>query len=119
MAENDKAKGKKQVPLRLSASLYDELARWAEDEFRSINGQIEYLLTECVKKRKKAAPKKNTGYPPGEAPELYEPFIFTFPDGHKKEYENVKIFLSELIDEGAVRTVEDIEKNDGEKNRED
>jgi len=46
-------KEKKQVPLRLSKSLYDELARWAEDDFRSINGQIEYLLTECVKKRKK------------------------------------------------------------------
>ncbi len=53
MAESDKSKAKKQVPLRLSASLYDELARWAEDDFRSINGQIEYLLTECVKKRKK------------------------------------------------------------------
>lgn len=44
---------KKQVPLRLSANLYAELARWAEDEFRSVNGQIEYLLTECVKKRRK------------------------------------------------------------------
>lgn len=46
-------KAKKQVPLRLSAKLYDELAAWAEDEFRSVNGQIEYLLTECVKQRKK------------------------------------------------------------------
>ncbi len=44
---------KKQVPLRLSATLYAELARWAEDDFRSINGQIEYLLTECVKRRKR------------------------------------------------------------------
>ncbi len=43
---------KKQVPLRLSAELYNALAAWAEDEFRSVNGQIEYLLTECVKKRK-------------------------------------------------------------------
>lgn len=42
---------KKQIPLRVSKSLYDELARWAEDDFRSINGQIEYLLTEAVKKR--------------------------------------------------------------------
>ena len=42
---------KKQVPLRLSPKLYDALAKWAEDDFRSINGQIEYLLTECVKKR--------------------------------------------------------------------
>lgn len=48
-----KEKEKKQVPLRLSATLYEEIARWAEDDFRSINGQIEYLLTEAVKKRRK------------------------------------------------------------------
>lgn len=50
---NEKEKSKKQVLLRLSPSLWNELAAWAEDDFRSINGQIEYLLTECVKKRKK------------------------------------------------------------------
>lgn len=44
---------KKQIPLRLSKTLYDELARWAEDDFRSINGQIEFLLTEAVRRRKK------------------------------------------------------------------
>ena len=44
---------KKQVPLRLNAKLWNELSAWAEDEFRSVNGQIEYLLTECVKNRKK------------------------------------------------------------------
>ncbi len=44
---------KKQVPLRLSPKLYDALASWAEDDFRSLNGQIEYLLTECVRQRKK------------------------------------------------------------------
>ena len=44
---------KKQVPLRLNEKLYDALAQWAEDDFRSVNGQIEYLLTECVKQRKK------------------------------------------------------------------
>ena len=49
MAENTK----KQVPLRLSPKLYDALAQWAEDDFRSLNGQIEYLLTECVRQRKK------------------------------------------------------------------
>lgn len=41
------------MPLRLSQSLWNELAAWAEDDFRSLNGQIEYLLTECVKSRKK------------------------------------------------------------------
>lgn len=44
---------KKQVPLRLSAKLYNAIAAWAEDDFRSVNGQIEYLLTECVRQRKK------------------------------------------------------------------
>ncbi len=44
---------KKQVPLRISAKLYAQLAAWAEDDFRSLNGQIEYLLTECVLQRKK------------------------------------------------------------------
>ncbi len=44
---------KKQIPLRLSAKLYEQLAGWAQDDFRSINGQIEYLLTECVRQRKK------------------------------------------------------------------
>lgn len=53
-------KEKKQVPLRLSKSLYDELARWAEDDFRSLNGQIEYLLTECVKKRKKISVRRES-----------------------------------------------------------
>lgn len=44
---------KKQIPLRLSKKLHDQIASWAEDDFRSVNGQIEYLLTECVKQRKK------------------------------------------------------------------
>ena len=44
---------KKQVPLRLSAKLYAEVAAWAEDDFRSVNGQIEYLLSECVRQRRK------------------------------------------------------------------
>ena len=46
------AQEKKQILLRLSPSLHNELAAWAEDDFRSINGQIEYLLSEAVKKRK-------------------------------------------------------------------
>ena len=44
---------KKQVPLRLSPKLYAEIEAWAEDDFRSVNGQIEYLLSECVKQRRK------------------------------------------------------------------
>lgn len=44
---------KKQVPLRMSVKLYEQIAAWAEDDFRSVNGQIEFLLTECVKQRRK------------------------------------------------------------------
>lgn len=47
------ANTKKQIPLRINGKLYSALAAWAEDDFRSVNGQIEYLLTECVKQRKK------------------------------------------------------------------
>jgi len=53
MSEKEKEQGKKQVPLRLSASLWKDLVSWAEEDFRSLNGQIEYLLHEAVKKRKK------------------------------------------------------------------
>ncbi len=52
---------KKQVPLRLSEQLYNELSAWAEADFRSVNGQIEYLLTACVKQH-----RKNGGYAPKE-----------------------------------------------------
>ncbi|MCX7655606.1 MAG: Arc family DNA-binding protein [Treponemataceae bacterium] len=51
MAEKDDKK--KQIILRISPALWEELAAWADDEFRSINGQIEYLLTECVRQRRK------------------------------------------------------------------
>ncbi|HBG09545.1 MAG: PTS ascorbate transporter subunit IIC [Firmicutes bacterium] len=44
---------KKQLPLRLSQKLYEEIAAWAAEDFRSVNGQIEYLLTQCVRQRKK------------------------------------------------------------------
>ncbi|HHU88368.1 MAG: Arc family DNA-binding protein [Sphaerochaetaceae bacterium] len=50
---DEKKNERKQLLLRLSPALWKELARWAEDDFRSINGQIEFLLTECVRKRGK------------------------------------------------------------------
>lgn len=50
---DNKEKDKKQILLRLSPMLWAELAAWADDDFRSINGQIEYLLSESVKRRKK------------------------------------------------------------------
>ena len=48
----NKQNDKKQILLRLSPTLHKDLSAWAEDDFRSINGQIEYILTEAVKKHK-------------------------------------------------------------------
>ena len=48
-----KESARKQVLLRLSPTLWNQIAAWAEEDFRSINGQIEYLLAEAVSKRKK------------------------------------------------------------------
>lgn len=48
----EKEKAKKQVLLRLAPSLWEELAKWADEDYRSINSQIEFLLAECVRKRK-------------------------------------------------------------------
>ena len=52
-AAKEKEKAKKQVLLRLAPSLWDDIAQWAEDDFRSINSQIEYLLSEAVRQHKK------------------------------------------------------------------
>jgi hypothetical protein len=44
---------RKQFLLRIDPTLWDELEAWAQEELRSVNGQIEYLLRNAVKKRKK------------------------------------------------------------------
>lgn len=46
---------KKSILLRLTPGIWEEINRWAEEEFRSVNGQIEYLLSEAVRKRKKSS----------------------------------------------------------------
>jgi hypothetical protein len=40
---------KKGFPLRLDPEIYDALQRWAASEFRSVNGQIEYLLRSALR----------------------------------------------------------------------
>lgn len=54
------------MPLRLSPKLYDAIAAWAEDDFRSVNGQIEYLLTECVRRRRGRALPAGSGEDEGD-----------------------------------------------------
>lgn len=46
---------RKSFALRISPELYEELRRWAEQEFRSVNGQIEFVLREAVRKRKRTS----------------------------------------------------------------
>ena len=44
---------KKDFLLRLDQQLWQELQAWAADELRSVNGQIEYLLREAVRQRRR------------------------------------------------------------------
>ncbi len=50
---------KKAFALRLDESTLDALEKWAADEFRSVNGQIEFVLTEAL--RKSGRLKKSSG----------------------------------------------------------
>lgn len=49
---------KKNFVLRVDEEVYKALEKWAADEFRSVNGQIEYLLDQSLKQAKRE-PKKN------------------------------------------------------------
>ena len=50
-------KKKKPILLRINQELWDDLNRWAKDELRSLNGQIEYVLRESIRRRKKHKPQ--------------------------------------------------------------
>jgi hypothetical protein len=50
--------GKKSFVLRIDEATYAALEKWASDEFRSVNGQIEWLVQEALKKNGRQ-PKKN------------------------------------------------------------
>jgi len=56
---------KKSFLLRIDPALWADLECWAEDELRSVNGQIEYLLRIAVQKRKGATPPYETKGKPG------------------------------------------------------
>lgn len=61
-------KEKKAFPLRLDPELYRALERWAGDEFRSVNGHIEFLLREALSK----SGRLKLTRPPEEQPEQPE-----------------------------------------------
>ena len=45
---------KKSILLRLSPKMWEEISQWAEEEFRSVNGQIEYLISDALRRRKRS-----------------------------------------------------------------
>lgn len=47
--------GRKSFLLRIDPELWRELERWSQDELRSVNGQMEFILKQAVLKRKRAA----------------------------------------------------------------
>jgi len=50
---------RKQFLLRMDPELWAELESWAKDELRSVNGQIEYVLRDAVKRRR--GPRRAVG----------------------------------------------------------
>ncbi|MCX4394250.1 hypothetical protein OG887_26465 [Streptomyces sp. NBC_00053] len=63
---------RKQMLLRLDPAVYDALARWASDELRSANAQIEFLLRRALAEAGRlpgsAGPIPRRGRPPKDAP---------------------------------------------------
>lgn len=51
---------RKSFLLRLPPPLLEELNRWAKDDLRSLNGQIEFLLREAVRKHRRELPNEST-----------------------------------------------------------
>ena len=58
---------KKKFVLRIDEEVYDALEKWASDEFRSVNGQIEWILSEKLKENKRI--NKNPKTKPGDVKE--------------------------------------------------
>jgi hypothetical protein len=52
---------RKNILLRIDSRLYASLRKWAADDLRSINAQIEYLLTEAARKARRYPPHASAG----------------------------------------------------------
>lgn len=63
-------RGRKAVPLRIDPAVYSALAKWAADDLRSVNAQIEHLLRRALsdagRMPKSAKPIRRPGRPPNE-----------------------------------------------------
>lgn len=58
--------GRRSFLVRLPEELLEELNRWAKDDLRSLNGQIEFLLREAVRKRRGPLKREAAPGPPDE-----------------------------------------------------
>ena len=58
--------GRKSFLLRIDPELWREVERWAQDELRSVNGQIEFVLKQAVAKRKRGDKEAASGKGGGE-----------------------------------------------------
>jgi len=58
---------RKRFLLRIGQDLWDELERWAAQEFRSVNGQIEFLLQRAVRERRRRGGPRRPADPPEDA----------------------------------------------------
>lgn len=50
---------KKAYPLRVSEEIWEAVRRWSDDELRSVNAQIEYLLRDALRKAGRLPAGKN------------------------------------------------------------
>ncbi len=57
---------RKSFLLRLDAQIYSNLQKWADDDLRSLNGQIEYLMREALRKAGRLKPPPGDSVPPEE-----------------------------------------------------
>ena len=51
--------GKKAFLMRIDPKLWKELERWAQDELRSVNGQVEFILKRAVAKRRRESTEED------------------------------------------------------------
>jgi hypothetical protein len=71
---------KKTFALRISSRAYEALERWATDEFRSVNGQIEMLLDRALREAGRLPPSSAVGSDPASSPSMDDSEINTEGD---------------------------------------
>lgn len=61
---NAEQPARKAYPLRISAAVLDAMQRWSDDELRSLNAQIEYVLREALRKAGRLKSPAPPAHPP-------------------------------------------------------